>query len=1254
MAKQIKATDIFESEDIFRGIRQSAEQAIDTLGKFKTELKQTADELKKTIGGATVGDTKSINELIAATQKANQVKEQTVKIDQEQEKLRKLSIQSEREEIKLKKDQQAALDREAKAREKVARETAKQNSAYSQESAKLNELRKRYKDLAVQNKENTAEARNLLTQITALDGKLKQIDATVGQHQRNVGNYQQALGKLSGFLGQFGVAFGLGTIVQGATRSVIEFDQAIADLVSITGAGGQDLEFFKEQALTLGKEVEGGASAVIEAYKLIGSAKPELLENAEALNAVTESAITLSQASGMALPEAATALTDAMNQFGAPAEEASRFIDALANGALFGAAEIPQVTEALLKFGAVANTANVSLEESTGLIEALAEKGLKGAEAGTALRNVMLKLSAPNALPKEAQQRLEALGISFADLQDTSKPFSERLEALKPLLNDNAALVKVFGTENAVAATNLIANTDRIADLTEKMYTQGTASKQAEDRTQTLAHALTQLRGAWEEVILGFMNGSGASQVLVQGIQFLAANLGTIISIVGKLVVAWGAYKALQVSLQVIEKARAFSFAEFGKQLAAQIPMTRAYRLEQANAARAAQQAGESAKTAGNAMSAVPWMVILGLLIEVATAFYDIASGAKAARDAQQQLDAAINAGQEQSAKRVTKRQEDLNKEIAALQRLRNENKISEEDFLKRKQYSLNLTQKEIQADIKAVNERRKGYQEELKMWEESSKNAKSTVDENGKIISIESKIAEIRAKIGGANAKIAEYRKELNSTTETVKDATSEVIANSNAEENNTGKINAKIPKIKELNTEMEKYNEYLTKQNDLLYDQEQFDTEQKIKAVSDEISNLTEDALFDAEAGLTPDISLLQDKMEQKLNLEKDLIGERLKMELQAIEDRYKAESDRAKEQITSNYQKLIGQDGLTAEQRKKIDAQYKQQLAQFDLDELQRNADKQLELKLTKEKALTEGVELDKKYGEETIQLKNDINDKLTESEQRRLDREKQKEEEAQERLKQQLENRNEWAKFATDYFIKMSDERIAQLDKEIAAAEKQQDTLRELAANGNINARESLAENQRIIDEANRKKAQQERRKQMIELVSGVYQTYNQKVAANAENPLMETIRDTVLLQQFANTLMGNMPTFFDGTENTGKHGEGVDGKGGFHAILHPNERVVPKSLNEKIGSLSNEQLAKVAQEYQNGKLITGTQPMSAIDLSLLVNEMKDLKDVIRNKPETNIELGEITSSVMEIVKTTKQGNTLKTNRFKIRK
>jgi len=101
-------------------------------------------------------------------------------------------------------------------------------------------------------------------------------------------------------------------------------------------------------------------------------------------------------------------------------------------------------------------------------------------------------------------------------------------------------------------------------------------------------------------------------------------------------------------------------------------------------------------------------------------------------------------------------------------------------------------------------------------------------------------------------------------------------------------------------------------------------------------------------------------------------------------------------------------------------------------------------------------------------------------------------------------------------------------------------------------------------------------------------------------------------------------------------------------------LHPNERVVPKSLNEQIGSMSNEALAKMAMEYQAGKLVRGNKGAESMQLAVLVNEMRDLKSVIQNKPETNIELGEITQSMMEIVKTTKQGNTHTFNRYKVRK
>jgi TP901 family phage tail tape measure protein len=318
-------------------------------------------------------------------------------------------------------------------------------------------------------------------------------------------------------------------VLQDAFQTVKQFDQSVQDLSAITGASGADLDKYKAAAIEMGKGVVGGASATVEAFKLIGSAKPELLANADALISVTDAAITLSKAAGMDLPSAATALTDAMNQFGAPAEDAGKFINVLAAGSKFGAAEIPQITDALLSFGAAAKTSNVSIEESTALIETLAEKGLKGAEAGTAIRNVLLKIGAPDALPKDAQQALEGLGISFDDLTDKNKPLSERFEALKPLLNDNAALVKVFGTENVIAATNILQNTDRLRELTGQVTGTNTAYEQAEIRSKTLNEALNRLKESYNAIILGFANSGDASGKFAAVVDLVSNNMDELI-----------------------------------------------------------------------------------------------------------------------------------------------------------------------------------------------------------------------------------------------------------------------------------------------------------------------------------------------------------------------------------------------------------------------------------------------------------------------------------------------------------------------------------------------------------------------------------------------------------------------------------------------------------------------------------------------------------------------------------------------------
>lgn len=396
-----------------------------------------------------------------------------------------------------------------------ARETLGLVGPYERLVAERLKAKKVLLDLMAAENQNASAIRNATRAFEELDRRVRAADRAVGDFQRNVGNYPTLTGfanNIRDLVGAFGLIGGIqafAAILSNAYQTIKQFEQSLADLSSITGATGKDLKFLKDNAIDLGQTVEGGAKAVVEAYKLIAGAKPELLDNVQALNQVTDAAITLSQAAGIELPNAATALTDAMNQFGADASQAQRFIDALANGAKFGSAEIPELTESLLKFGAVARSSNVSIEESAALVELLAENGLKGAEAGTALRNILLKISAPDALPKTAVAELNRLGISMKTLRDSSLPVQERLEVLAPLLKNNASIVKVFGLENATSAINVLSHTDRLKELTGQMNEVGTASEQAAVRMETLNGKTEILKSTYDSFILSVGSGSG-------------------------------------------------------------------------------------------------------------------------------------------------------------------------------------------------------------------------------------------------------------------------------------------------------------------------------------------------------------------------------------------------------------------------------------------------------------------------------------------------------------------------------------------------------------------------------------------------------------------------------------------------------------------------------------------------------------------------------------------------------------------------
>ena len=276
-----------------------------------------------------------------------------------------------------------------------------------------------------------------------------------------------------------------------AISTAQKFEATIADLSAITGATGKDLEFLTEKAKEFGTQTTLSSSEAAEAFKLVASAKPDLLENGEALAEVTRQAILLAEASGSTLPQAAETLGSALNQFGADADQAGRFINVLAAGAQKGASEVADTAQALKQAGVVASSSGVSFEELNGAIQTLATVGVKGAEAGTALRNVMLILR---------EQGIEGLNPKVVGLTGALRNLNDmNLEATK--------IQKIFGRENIAAGQALLDNVGKIKSLTTAVTGTNTAMEQAATKVNTLEGDMKTFGSATERAQIEFGTG---------------------------------------------------------------------------------------------------------------------------------------------------------------------------------------------------------------------------------------------------------------------------------------------------------------------------------------------------------------------------------------------------------------------------------------------------------------------------------------------------------------------------------------------------------------------------------------------------------------------------------------------------------------------------------------------------------------------------------------------------------------------------
>lgn len=282
----------------------------------------------------------------------------------------------------------------------------------------------------------------------------------------------------------------------GLAEPTMTFEQAMADLSAITGSVGEELEDLTKTARKVGMESGLGAAESARAFAILAGQIDVPIEQLKELQRQT---ILLAQAGALPLEDAANAVAGTINQFGYEASEASRVVNVLAAGSRAGGSEVVDLAESFKVTGAAAHSAGVALEETAAALEILAQNNTKGAEAGTAMRNMLVAMQTK-------------LGI---DISKTG--FAGGLDIIRHKLNTMGSeterasfLAKSFGRENIVAAQYLLENADAVRAMTAEVTGTNSAVEQAEIRNETWAHKMEVARAKMDEMLISLGNVTGS------------------------------------------------------------------------------------------------------------------------------------------------------------------------------------------------------------------------------------------------------------------------------------------------------------------------------------------------------------------------------------------------------------------------------------------------------------------------------------------------------------------------------------------------------------------------------------------------------------------------------------------------------------------------------------------------------------------------------------------------------------------------
>lgn len=398
--------------------------------------------------------------------------------------------------------------------------------SYKRMGIELNKNINKYQSLSEKQRNNRAVGGKLLKNIQRQDKAYKKLGATLGRHQGQVGNYAIALRGLRGLMGALGVTGGIiafTSVLRNSIGRIQSFDKAMTSVSAIAGKTREELITVEKIIRDVAAESTNTATEVAQLTETLFALGKSPEEIKKLIKPVNDLSIALDATSA----EAGELLVGTLNAFGESASSANRYADVIAKMRTSTALNFERIKDSLGFIAPTAKAVGLSIEGLGARIGVLVDNNVKAARAGRLLNTSFLRLASNG----------KTLEDALDEINEAQDEGADRLEVL-------ALAGELFGKNAAGLGLILANNRDRVAELTtEYENAGGSLDTLTKDKLKSLSAALNILNSAWEEQILKANENTGATQVFVKTLNFLARNLQRILSTILSLIAVFIAYK---------------------------------------------------------------------------------------------------------------------------------------------------------------------------------------------------------------------------------------------------------------------------------------------------------------------------------------------------------------------------------------------------------------------------------------------------------------------------------------------------------------------------------------------------------------------------------------------------------------------------------------------------------------------------------------------------------------------------------------